>query len=510
MWPRFFTATFLTTCAVLFGESVTVPNNLGAGDCHTVFRQERGGDYPFPTEMSFRRFCAHEISCTIGSIDPDKIGLGDTVFVQDWYIGWFLNNIHPKINYPYILITCDSADFHPSPQDRFIIYDTKIAAWFCKNVVLSHHPKVITLPCGQGIGQIPYTKEEIDLYLRLGENSEKEKLEYPLVYMNFNPVNHHSRDYIYPLFKSSPLCYLAGTVPRKIYHEDLARFKFTFAPRGQAIDTIRVWEAIGLNTIPIIEHSPLDHLYEGTPSVLVKNWEEINEAFLMTKYAEVQEKLKAGAISKEKATFAYWEDQIKKIQALIRSGEWHGNELETVKFSEPALEKIRSILLMNQPFWKRAGCCLFVYGQAMGLRALQLSTTLPEFSKIFFTDDYSFGSHELPDPPYNEQPRHAKLLTSFAKERYHFDGRIEFLTDDLFPHMLKKHKTYSALFMDLTHYRFNFTEKLLQYYQFMHKKTILCGNRATDPYVQDLLRDFAMQKRVMIKQEGDLWYFEKS
>ena len=68
--------------------------------------------------------------------------LGDTIYVADWYMNWFLKNVHPKIQNQYILISGDSDELHPShgQNESPILYDSKIGDWFCRNLVLSNHP----------------------------------------------------------------------------------------------------------------------------------------------------------------------------------------------------------------------------------------------------------------------------------------------------------------------------------------------------------------------------------
>jgi hypothetical protein len=490
---------------LLFSEPIIVPSEIGSPDCVDVFPQSRGGDAPFPTEMSFRKLADHEVSCTCGSFDPEKVKLGDIVYVLDWYISWFLKNIHPKIAYPYVLITCDSDDFHPSPYDKMILYDPKICAWFCKNLVLSNHPKCTTLPYGQGIAQSRYTKEDIAFYF---ECAALPKIDFPLVYMNFNPENHYTRYYIKDLFLPKSFCFTPPDyISRRAYHQNQARHKFVIAPRGQAIDTTRFWEAVGVGTIPIYEHSPLDHLYAGTPSLCIHDWEEVTEELLRTKYDEIQTKIKTGELTQEKAFLPYWEEKIKTTQALIRNGEWNNGTLEATQFSESEFTTIKMLLLHNQGTWKWGRSMLCVYGHCLSLKALQLSDGLQEFEKIYFADEFAFADEELSDPPYHGRPRQAALLSSFAQKPRYFDGRLEFVSEHTFASIIQRRQTTAALFMDLSHYCYNFTDKLVEFAQFFPKRSLFCGNRAGDPYVQELLRAFSMKRRQVIYEFGNLWYF---
>jgi len=82
----------LTLCAA----PIEIPGNLGASDCKDIFRNYPS-DAPFTTETSFTSYCDHRVRCVDATIDPDAIGLGDTVFVADGYLSVVLSN-RPSLN----------------------------------------------------------------------------------------------------------------------------------------------------------------------------------------------------------------------------------------------------------------------------------------------------------------------------------------------------------------------------------------------------------------------------
>ena len=114
------------------------------------------------------------IDATTEYFDADVVQRGDTIYLADWYISWFVKYIHPHIKHPYILISNDTDGSHPefgsfdynenngAPPDvqavRTLLYDPKVAVWFCKNMLLSRHPKIVQIPIGQNIivlGRVP-------------------------------------------------------------------------------------------------------------------------------------------------------------------------------------------------------------------------------------------------------------------------------------------------------------------------------------------------------------------
>ena len=74
------------------------------------------------------------------------------------------------------------------------------------------------------------------------------------------------------------------------YMNELTTYKFCVSPPGRGIDTHRTWEAFMVGTIPIILSSPLNHLYENLPAVVVDDFSIITKEFLNEKYKEIIEK----------------------------------------------------------------------------------------------------------------------------------------------------------------------------------------------------------------------------
>jgi hypothetical protein len=53
--------------------------------------------------------------------------------------------------------------------------------------------------------------------------------------------------------------------------------RFAACPRGNGIDTHRVWEALYLGVVPVVERSPsVEHFAaQGLPMVVVDGWSEV-------------------------------------------------------------------------------------------------------------------------------------------------------------------------------------------------------------------------------------------
>ena len=227
---------------------------------------------------------------------------GDSIFVNGYLLEEFFKNIHPKIPMSYILISHNSDNAVPH---KFFSYlnDSKIISWFGQNVHLKH-PKIIALPIGLANSQ--YKHGNIQLLKKIQKQKPEKK---NLLYMNFLIENYpRNRSKVYEIFAGKNYCYIAKNKTYEEYLKDIAESKFVLSPRGNGLDCHRTWEALYLGSVPIVESSALDPLFENLPVLIIKNWEEINEEMLNNFY----EKTKNEKFQKEKLFMQYWHDLIKE------------------------------------------------------------------------------------------------------------------------------------------------------------------------------------------------------
>jgi hypothetical protein len=112
-----------------------------------------------------------------------------------------------------------------------------------------------------------------------------------LLYCNFCKYTFPSeRVGVYDRFSKESYCYCSEKVNYDRYVEDLASSKFVLSPRGNGLDTHRLWETLYVGSYPIVKSSSLDALYEGLPIVIVDDWSEVTEEFLNAKYEEMEAK----------------------------------------------------------------------------------------------------------------------------------------------------------------------------------------------------------------------------
>jgi hypothetical protein len=244
------------------------------------------------TFRSYADFAFDELS----SVDPRKVTFGSTIFIKTDYLGKFFKEIHPQINCKYIIISHNSDCSSPGPYISFL-NDDKIIAWFAQNID-TIHPKLHPIPIG--IANRCWVHGNSDILTKI---SQKKFVKSHLLYLNISVSTFSSeRSLVYNLFKKASYCFYSYPKDFSEYLIDLGSSEFVLSPRGNGLDTHRLWEALYMGSFPIVKTSTLDSLYEDLPVVIIQDWNEVTEAFLDKKYKEMSSK----KFSFEKLDAAYW------------------------------------------------------------------------------------------------------------------------------------------------------------------------------------------------------------
>lgn len=127
-----------------------------------------------------------------------------------------------------------------------------------------------------------------------------------LCYMNFNVSNHPERDEVYHMFKNEKWV-TKGNINntfdgRTQFLMDVKRSKFVLCPRGNGIDTHRLWESLYMGSIPIIKKYTTHELLTDLPILFIDDWTEITEEYLKQKWDEMIVK----KWNTEKLRVSYW------------------------------------------------------------------------------------------------------------------------------------------------------------------------------------------------------------
>ena len=256
---------------------------------------------PFISGDTFRFFADHAYDEIDTSLDPRTIKKGDTVFVKTDYLNPFFKKIHPEIKHRYILISHNSDDPAPGPYTKFL-QDNHLIAWFAQNYDGYPHPKMHPIPIG-----IANAHWQHGDFHKIAKVQKKQLSKSHLVYLNIlTQTFFEERKKVTELFSKSPYCYAQEKRPYNQFLQDVASSIFTLSPRGNGLDTHRLWEALYLGSIPIVKTSSLDSLYNQLPVLIISDWEEISEEFLKNKLLQ----FKCNEALSKQLFIQYWLDLI--------------------------------------------------------------------------------------------------------------------------------------------------------------------------------------------------------
>ncbi len=500
---------FLIFSVHLFGYPIKVPTEYYKG---TDRWGNHPGHLPYISNMTFRTVCDHIIDNETQWFDPDNVRYGDLIYVNIWYLDWFAKVVHDLIPNTYLLFSGDVGSWLPDPAIKKLLYDSKLAAWFCRNIIFSHHPKLFQTPFGQDLGQFTVNPKALDPLKNAESKRPFEKTH--LLYMNHYPRAHGNRDTIVKLFENEPYCFsrnrgdvLYQSLPLDQYYEDLSKSYFVLSPVGFETDSIRTWEALALDCIPIVEHTFLDPMFDGLPVVIVHDWEEIDQPFLEKKYEELKD------LKRDKAYFDYWKGLIQETQARVKNFDDPFSLLESTEFTQQDLNDLRSILSDET--------VLIYKGFLSAIRPLQLVKFCPFLKNIYLYDPWMdteiFDSlvYYLIDESYLYGSEKISVLNvDFSYNR----------TKDNFDLLLNQTQNPYAVFLDLTYYRnsllndfskdlrifrHNLRRDLKVLYHQLPIFTLLCGNQVEDPYVKETLESFSDELGMNIEKKGSFWFLVK-
>jgi hypothetical protein len=186
---------------------------------------------------------------------------GDVVFVKTDLLSWFFR--HRTVSAPITLVTGVS-DLSPTPDEARQILDTPmITKWIGCNILQSH-PKIVKLPIG--VGELGRINGDHDTLVRLHAERVPWAAKSDTLCIPYHGDTHGGRA-------------LTPTLPRldfQDYMQALSAHKFVVCQRGNGVDTHRVCETLLMGSVPVIEHSGLDDMYEQWPCLLVNSVNEVD------------------------------------------------------------------------------------------------------------------------------------------------------------------------------------------------------------------------------------------
>lgn len=237
-------------------------------------------------------------------IDEDKpyINLKQTpknIFLKTDWVEIFKQKVLPQINYNFNLIT-HNADRSIISDNIDLLNNKFLIRWYGMNCHIQH-PKLQSIPIGIANEKWPHGNKDVLLEVI---NTEIPKT--GLCYSNFEvSTNFSKRNETLNIIKTKP--FINSDTQKhsfKDYLTKLKSYKYVISPPGNSVDCHRVWEALYLGVIPIIEKNIAMEYFYDLPILVVDSFNNVTEELLINSYETVFNK------PTNKAKFSFYKNLI--------------------------------------------------------------------------------------------------------------------------------------------------------------------------------------------------------
>lgn len=221
-------------------------------------------------------------------------------------------SIHPDRQ--FILVTHNSDSMITKVE-----LPSNIKKWFALNVEFDHD-NIIPIPIGlENHTHVPYKQQLID-FVNGGcackfcdYNKDNPRKPIPLAAFY---ITHWEREDLNKLISDKKIdAYVSNTPRYDEYLHQLAAFDFCLCPRGNGVDTHRIWEALYMGCIPIVKNHHTHSTIKDLPIMFIDHWEEVNQYMLH----HIKQKFKQTQFNFEKLNFQFWKDWINTEKELLEA-----------------------------------------------------------------------------------------------------------------------------------------------------------------------------------------------
>lgn len=220
-------------------------------------------NHSFITGNGLAARCRYVINYDVLTVNEEVEN--DWWFCRSDFLEYFFASHEPST--PYVLFSHNS-DRTIDRSFRRFLRRRALRAWFAVNVEMSH-PKLHAFPLGIANPGWPHGNGET-LAVVQSENHPKTSL-FDASYdvSTYPPAREYCREQT-----GIP------TGPRRPFIEYLrgvASAYFCIAPRGNGLDTHRIWEALYLRTVPIVTRTVLTDQLPDLPMVILDDWSDFRD-----------------------------------------------------------------------------------------------------------------------------------------------------------------------------------------------------------------------------------------
>lgn len=253
-----------------------------------------------------------------------------SIYVCSDLLRYFVNNILPKINKTFVLVSGDSDLCVPIEalsriEMNKLIKSPFLIKWFAQNTTLQYDSKIIQLPIGldyhtisanpnhnwkmSNESHLPRDQELILVNIR--ENTKPFFERIPKIYVNFTIGTDRFNDRRDSLNKipNDLLVYYINFIKRTENWKNITDHAFVLSPFGNGMDCHRTWETLCLGSIPIVRAPGFKKMFEDLPVLIVNDWSHVTEELLNSTLQDFKNK----QFNYEKLKLSYWVNKIKNL-----------------------------------------------------------------------------------------------------------------------------------------------------------------------------------------------------
>jgi len=201
------------------------------------------------------------------------------LFVYTHLLEYFRLYIAPCLQQPFVLISHNS-DHAVGLQELDLLNHPLLVHWWAQNVDVAH-ARLSALPIGLANRQWGAIK--LGQLLAAAQTIQKDRL----LYANVS-LTHPSRVQALQAALQVPGVTQESGLDYPAYLASMARHQFCLCPRGNGIDSHRIWEALYLDCIPVIVKADWTAAYSGLPLLVLESWEDLITVNLQRAYQRIK------------------------------------------------------------------------------------------------------------------------------------------------------------------------------------------------------------------------------
>jgi|Laugresubdmm15sn_1035100.scaffolds.fasta_scaffold01212_9 hypothetical protein len=207
----------------------------------------------------------------------DVINKYDSIFVKTDDLPYFYSKIFSNnINLNNKIIVTHNSDFEIDSNYKNILNNVK--KQLSQNCLITHKNLE---PIPIGIENTQWFDHQIFHKIRMCRNIKKEKE----IYFYFSLTTHFSRNECYEKLKNKLIW--NSKLSKEEYFIELKKHKFAICPRGNGLDTHRIWECLYLDVIPIMLKKDCINI-DNLPIIYLNDWDELDINNINKKFTNMQ------------------------------------------------------------------------------------------------------------------------------------------------------------------------------------------------------------------------------